>query len=143
MNRRATLAVLAMSVLVAGCFGPTITDPNLYVHNEANESVTLRITTYDDLPERSAEPVFTTTVSVPPDSMRAVKVVERGTVSDGAEGQFDLVVERGSQSVRFTARPICRSATTNVTVEPSGNLSYYVTYCEGNPATGVATTGTA
>jgi hypothetical protein len=143
MSRRATLAILVVSVLLTGCFGPTITDPNLYVHNEANESVTLQITTYDDLPERSADPVFTTTVSVPPDSMRAVKVVERGSLSNGAAGQFDLVVERGSQSVRFTARPICRSATTNVTVEPSGNLSYYVTYCEGNPATGVATTGTA
>lgn len=75
--------------------------------------------------------------------MRAVKIVERGSLSDGAAGQFDLVVERGSQSVRFTVRPICSSATTNVTVEPSRNLSYYVTYCEGNPATGVATTGAA
>jgi len=140
---RWVVAALAASVLLAGCFGPTITDPNLYAHNEANESVTLRITTYDSFPERSEEPVFETTATVPANSMRIVKVVERGSLGDGAEGQFDLVVERGTQSVRFTARPICRSATTNVTVEPSGNLSYYVSYCEGNPATGVATTGNA
>lgn len=131
VKRRRLLCGVAVSLASAGC-SATGHNPTLRLHNRFHEAVDLRLTAYRQFvgEGRDTEEVFfEETVAIEAGQSKELEVFTE-------DDQYRVIVERTGHSVEFQTRPICSSASTTVTVRPSGAIEYHVEFCEGGPHTG-------
>jgi hypothetical protein len=130
------ILLLILLALSSGCLAPG-SNPILVVQNESPDDVDIQIAVTQEIPpEKKGTVWFNETISISSGNEREIEIFT------GDKTQYAVTAETENQSIAFSTRPICSGAETRLTVTSSGQLSSYVLWCEGGPATTTSTNTT-